>query len=157
MDANDDVTKLNPKQGLGHLLAVTDLVNLHHYHYPYMQRPPTYNCRQLTLDFCLGSPEFVAALIKTAILPFGIPIHLPGDHRALIMDFDSRILFSKALTRPAIANRRGIYSNVIPTMTKFSKIVGEGCDHHRIQECIAKIEDKHILTAHDWEVLDQID
>jgi len=98
----------------------------------------------------------MAALIKTALLPFGIPIHLPGDHRALIMDFDSRILFGKALTRPAIANRRGIYSNMIPTVTKFSKIVGEGCDHHCIQERIAEIKDKHILTAHDWEVLDQI-
>jgi len=45
------------------------------------------------LDLCLGSPEFVLALTKVAVLPFGIPVHLPGDHWAVILDFDSHILF----------------------------------------------------------------
>jgi len=34
MDANNDVTQLNPKRGLGHLLAETDLINLHHQCFP---------------------------------------------------------------------------------------------------------------------------
>jgi len=157
MDANDDVTRLNPKKGIGRLTAETDLVDLHHYCHPHHPRPPTYNRGQLTLDFCLGSPEFVSAITKTAILPFGIPVHLPGDHRALIMDFNSRILFGNALPGLRMAARRGVYSNVIPTVTKFSKIVGEGIDSYQIQERILTIENKQDFTPTDHEALDQID
>jgi len=134
MDVNDDVTRLNPKTGIGRLLAETDLINLHHYCYPNSLRPPTYNRGQLTLDFCLGSPEFVLALNKASILPFGIPIHLTGDHRALLLDFDSRLLFGNALPTLCRLMHRGVYSNALPMVTKFSKLVGEGCDQFCIQE-----------------------
>jgi len=149
MDANDDVTKLNPKKGLGHLLVEMDLIDLHHQCFPNSPRPPTYNRGQLTLDICLSSPEFTSALTKVAILPFGIPVHLPGDHRALILDFDSRILFGNALPGTCKPNCRGVYSNAIPTMTTFSKLVGEGCNLYNIQEQIHTIEEKHSLTSQD--------
>jgi len=32
-------------------------------------------------------------MMAATILPFGVPIQLSGDHRALIMEFDSHILF----------------------------------------------------------------
>jgi len=157
MDANDDVTRLNPKKGIGRLIAETDLVDLHHHCHPHHPRPPTYNRGQLTLDFCLGSPEFVLAITKTAILPFGMPVHLPGDHQALIMDFNSQILFGNTLPGMRIATRRGVYSNAIPTVTKFSKIVSEGCDFHQIQERLLTIENKQVFTPEDHAFLDQID
>jgi len=135
-------------------MAETDLIDLHHYCHPHHPQLPTYN---RGLDFCLGSPEFVSAITKTAILPFGIPVHLPGDHRALIMDFDSRILFGNALPGLQTATRCGVYSNAIPTVTKFSKIVGEGCNFYQIQEWLMTIENKQAITPEDHEALDQID
>jgi len=42
----------------------------------YLQ-PRTINPRLLS-----RVPKFVLAITKTAILPFGIPVHLPSDHRA---------------------------------------------------------------------------
>jgi len=157
MDTNDNVTRVDPKKGLGRLFAETDLVDLHHYHHPHSVQPPTYTWGQLTLDICLGSPEFVLAITKAAILPFGIPIHLAGDHHALILDFDSRILFGNALPNPKTTSPQGIYSNNILTVTKFSKLVGEGCKAYRIQERIAEISTKTHLDHHDHNRLDQID
>jgi len=80
------------------------------------------------LDLCIGSLEFVNSLMTAAILPFGIPIHLTGDHRALILDFDSHILFGNAVPPLYIAQQQGVTSNMIPTVTKFSQMVGEGCN-----------------------------
>ncbi len=96
MDSNDDVTRINPKKGIGRLLSETDLIDLHHFKYPHEPRPPTYARGRLTLDFCIGSPEFVNSLVEATILPFGLPTHLTGDHRALLLDFDSKVLFGNA-------------------------------------------------------------
>jgi len=91
MDSNNDVTCINPKKGIGQLLSKTDLIDLHHFKYPHDPCPPTYVHRQLTLDFCISSPEFVNSLVEAAILPFGLPIHLTGNHRVLFLDFNSRV------------------------------------------------------------------
>jgi len=96
LDANENIINPNPNQGIGCLLAKTDLIDLHHHWYPHLRRPSTYNRGTLTIDICLGSPEFAAAMTAAMLLPFGIPIHLSGDHRALLMDFDSCVLFGHA-------------------------------------------------------------
>ena len=94
LDANKNVINPNLTQGIGRrLLAETDLIDLHHHHYPQHPQPATYNHGHSTIDICLGSPKFVTAMMAATILPFDIPIQLLGDHHALIMEFDSCILF----------------------------------------------------------------
>jgi len=157
MDSNDDVTCLNPKRGIGRLISETDLINLHHFKHPSVLRPSTYSHRRLTLDFCLGSPEFAHALTGAAILPFGIPIHLTGNHQALILNFDSRILFGNAPPTMYLPSKRGVSSNAIPTVTKFCKLVGEASDAAHINEQITAIEKLTELNNHARDLLNHID
>jgi len=157
MDSNDDVTHINPRKGIGRLLSETDLIDLHHFKYPHEPRPPTYARGRLTLDFCIGSPEFVNSLVEAAILPFGLPTHLTGDHRTLLLDFDSRVLFGNAAPPLYIAQRHGVYSNTIPLVNKFSHMVGKGCDEANLNNRIRTIEALDTLTDSDRATLDAID
>jgi len=91
-DANENMVNPNLTKGVGQLLAETDLIDLHNYKLPNTPHPPTYNCRSLTIDHCIGSPESIVALTHTSELPFRLPVNLLGDHQALIVDFDSCIL-----------------------------------------------------------------
>jgi len=105
----------------------------------------------------MGSPEFVASMTAAAILPFGIPIQLTGDHRALILDFNSRILFGHKSPPSRYIYNRGVSSNTAPTVTRFSKIVGTQCDLYDIHSRIAAIEDVDHLTPADEVTLNAID
>jgi len=119
--------------------------------------PSTYNCGQLTLDFCLSSPEFAHALTGAVILPFGIPIHLTSDHRALILNFDSCILFGNAPPMMYLPSKRGVSSNAIPTVTKFCKLVSKASDATHINERITAIENLKELNNHARDLLNHID
>jgi len=132
-------------------------VDLHHLRHPTTPRPPTYNRGTQTIDTCLGSPEFASSLVAASILPFGIPALLTGDHRTLILDFDSHILFGNAPPPAKFTYLRGIYSNSILTVTKFSQMVGSACDAAQISERIATIESLSALAPADHTALDAID
>jgi len=82
----------------------------------------------------------VNSLVEAAILPFGLPTHLTSDHRALLLDFDSKVLFGNAAPPLYIAQRRSVYSNTIPLVTKFSQMVGEGCDEANLNDQIRDIK-----------------
>jgi len=157
MDANDDVTHINPQQSIGRLLSETDLVDLHHFKHPSVPRPSTYHCGRLTLDFCIGSPEFLHSLVAASILPYMLPIQLTGDHRALMLDFDSHILFGNATPPIYIAQQRGARSNNIPIVAKYGQLAGDRCDEAGINERITAIEQLEALTKRDHHILDDID
>jgi len=75
----------------------------------------------------------------------------------MILDFDSQILFGNAPPPPRFLPHRGVQSNAIPTMKRFCKIAGEGCDAEDIAGRIACIEDAEELTEADKQELDNID
>jgi len=97
MDANDDVTWLNPKKGIGWILAKMDLLDLHHYLHPSSTCPPTYNWGQLTLDFCLGSPNLFLLLQRPLSFPLGFRFTYQVTTKLLssilIAGFSSAMLF----------------------------------------------------------------
>ena len=157
LDANENVINPNLTQGIGRILTETDLFDLHYHRHPQHPRPATYNRGNTTIDVCMGSPEFVASMTAAAILPFGIPIQLTGDHRALILDFDSRVLFGHKPPPSRYIYNRGVNSNAAPTVTRFSKIVGTQCDIYDICSRIAAIEDLDHLTSADKVALNAID
>jgi len=84
-----------------------------------------------------------------AILPFGLPIQLTGNHCALILDFDSQVLFGNEAPPLYIAQQHGVNSNTIPIVTKCSRMASEGCSNANIHEQIHKIEQLDHLTDHD--------
>jgi len=92
------------------------------------------------INICIGSPEFMAAITHTAILPFGIPEHLTEDHRALTLDFDCRIRFGCEAPNQQFIYHHGVQSNAIPTVTKFSKLVREASNLAEISTCIMTIK-----------------
>jgi len=157
LDVNEDVTEMHQQHGLTRILAETDLVDLHSLRHPTTPRPSTYNRGTKTIDICLGSPEFASALVAASILPFGIPVLLPGDHHTLLLDFNSHILFGHAFPPPKYTYYRGVHSNLIPTVTKFSKMVGTACDAALISERISQIKNLAVLTADDHIALEAID
>jgi len=157
MDANDDVSQTNPNRGIGRIVAETNLVDLHHHKFPTLKRPATHTHGSLTINICLGSPEFVQALVTASILPFGQPTHIHGDHRTLIVDFDSSLLFGNAFPIAPTKMQRGVYSNMIPIVKRFCQLASEGCDKAQIATQIAQMEEYKDLTAPEQTTLDQID
>jgi len=127
LDANEDVEALNPIQELGPLLAGTDLVDAHAHAHPHTPRPATYHRGTRPIDIFLASPRFISAITKAYILPFGQPVTMPGDHRTLGIDFDTKILFGNH-EPPTLryAQQQGVNSNAIPTVHHFCKIVTKG-------------------------------
>jgi len=100
MDANENMARISPTQGIGRLLHATGLIDLHKHRQPRRPTPPTYNRGTTTIDTCLGSPLFAQALQAAWYLPFGHPVTLPGDHRLLGLAFDIDILFGHKLPDP---------------------------------------------------------
>jgi len=157
MDANDDVCHMNLHKGIGRISTEMDLVDLHHLKFPNIPWPPTHTRGSLTIDICLGSPEFVHPLTTASILPFGQPSHIHGDHCTLLVEFDSHMLFGNATPTINTMPLRGVYSNTIPIVHWFCQLVGKGCDKAEIANRIAQIKECDNLTDSDREHLDKID
>jgi len=100
MDVNNSVTTTNRKSGIGRLITETDLVNLQQSQIPYNTRPLTYNQGPSTIDIILGNPELLLHITATVLMPFGLPENLSGDHRTVIIDFDSRSLLGNCQQVP---------------------------------------------------------
>jgi len=85
---------LTPLKDLGQLIAETDLTNVHANKFPQCPHPATHQCGTQSIDIMLASPWFVNAITAAYILPFGVPITMPGDHCTLGINQDTQILFS---------------------------------------------------------------
>jgi len=134
--------------GHDQLTTETSLMDLYQLRHPHTPQPPTYNHGLLTIDLCLGSPEFVSALQGASIMPFGLLVHLSGDYQTLLLDFDSRILVGNAPpSMPCVQT---------PTITCFSENAGEQCDLAMINEHITAIKTKDQLTANGQATLNAI-
>jgi len=62
MDANKNMNRLSPTQGIGHILHETGLIDLPKHRQPRCPTPPTYNCSTTTIDTCLGMQLFAQVL-----------------------------------------------------------------------------------------------
>jgi len=144
-------------QGLTHILAETNLGDLHYLRHPTTPCPPMYNSSTHTIGICLGSPKFASSLVTASILPFGLRALLTGNHCTLLLDFNSHILFGNAPPPAKFTYLHGVCSNSIPTVTKFSKLVGTACDTALIPKCIAQIKQLTVLTPTDHKFVDAID
>jgi len=83
---------------------------------------------------------------------------MPGDHRTLGIDFDTKILFGNH-EPPTLryAQQRGVNSNAIPTVHRFCEIVTKGWHDTNIQGRLATLEHKVNFTLEDHTTLELID
>jgi len=89
--------------------------NLH----PSSQHPVTYNRGNSTNDLCVGSPELTQAMLSTTLFSFRQPANLNRDHGTVILDFDSRQLFSHHHHLTLYKHTQGVNSHAQPTVNKF--------------------------------------
>jgi len=157
MDINESVLQINEKSGIGRILTEMDLIDLQQYRFPNQPRPPTYNRGQLTIDVSLGSPEFAQALKQTALLPFGQPVTLRGDHRTLVLEFDRKLLFGNNPLLHSFHTTRGTNSRSLPIVQKFCRLVTQAYDLSNIPEQITSLEQQERLTPIDRQLLETID
>jgi len=106
---------------------------------------------------CYGSLEFLPATRGTTLLPFGIPEILSGDHRTVIVDLDSNVLFGITNTKIRPTYVRGVNSQAQPTVTKFCRIALKASDRLKISERISELESKHHFTQNERDLMDAID
>jgi len=115
LDANDNLVESRDK-GIEQIIDETAPIDLHQYWHPNLKPPATYNRGRLTIDYCLGTPQFVQALTAAWMLPFGLPIMLSGDHCTMRVKFDHDILFGQKVLSPPPLFKQGIYSTAYPTV-----------------------------------------
>jgi len=144
MDANKNMARLSPTQGIRCLLHDTGLIDLHKQQQPSCPTPSTYNCGATTINTCLGSMLFVQALKAAWYLPFGSLVTLPGNHHLLGLACDMDILFGYKLPNPtAILPCLQQYET---TVKRFSKMVIKGFLHHNLFDQIFALAAKPQFT-----------
>jgi len=135
LDANEDAEALNPLKDLGQLLAKKDLIDIHATKFPQQPRPATHQRGTRPIDVIFASTRFVDATTAAYILPFGVLITMPGDHRTLGIDLDTQILFGNKSPPPTRFQQvRGVQSNAIPTVQCFCDLTVQGWEKFNIVE-----------------------
>jgi len=158
LDANEDTEALNPLKDLGQLIAETDLTDVHENKFPQRPCPATHQRGTRPIDIILASPRFVNAVTAAYILPFGVPITMPGDHRTMGIDLDTQILFGNKSPPPSrFTQVRGVQSNAIPTVQRFCELTVKGWEKFAIAERISPFTHLTTLTPHEHNLLDEID
>jgi len=99
IDLNESSLDTNPDKGIGYLLSNTTLKDLHRHQFLHLMPPPTHIRGQLTIDVCLGTQLFIDSLVRVWY-PFGLPATIPGDHRALGLDFELYKIFGNKIPKP---------------------------------------------------------
>jgi len=131
LDANDSTSGSHDK-GIERIIDETALINLHRYRHPQLHPPATHNRGWLTIDYCLGTPGFVRALMVVWMLPFGLPVMLSGDHQTLGLEFDHDILFGIKNPPLMTSFQWGIYSMAYMTLCKLCKTQSQTTKHRHL-------------------------
>jgi len=98
LDANERID--DPHSKIMCLMAETDLIDLHHHHYPSSDKPTTHQCGLHPIDLILGSPHLASTLVHAWILPFGNPPLIKGDHHLLGLDLMQKSFLAASRINP---------------------------------------------------------
>jgi len=107
--------------------------------------PATHQWGSCPTDVILASPRFLAAAKAAYLLPFGLPITMPGDHQTIRIDLDTCMLFGNQ-PPPSMhyTQTRGVNSNAIPTVQWFCTLVMKGWEKLAIKERVAQLMTKKV-------------
>jgi len=158
LDSNDTAIQ-SDNHGLDCILEAINLLNLlHSYQFPKnTPAPATHNQGSKTIDYCLGTQEFVQALPSAWILPFGLPLMLTSDHHTLGLEFDHDIHSRQKVPPNQIGYQCGMYSNAYPMVQQFNDTVAAVCKHQNLfynTQCLAL---KYQFTSADHTKFEHID
>ena len=122
--------------------------------------PPTHNRESCKIDFVLVSSRLVPAIKARTILP--LYDGYLSDHRALIVDFDSSILFAGPTSEVVPPRARQLTSTHPKAVSKYVKIMLQQIEKHRVLRKVAELSlrsESNEWTTTDtqqWEIVDRI-
>jgi len=155
MDANENINGPNSK--IARVFDETDLIDLHHHHYPTKAKPATQQRGSKPIDMMIGSPLLAQALMHAWTLPFGDPPMIKGDHQLLGLDFDPSILFGSNTSTPLPGLIHGVNSQNDQHVQKFCKQVVSQCNAYRLEERMTELFGKTTLAESDIQEIELID
>jgi len=155
VDANEDVD--HPKSAVRRIFSETDLVDLHHHHYPPLSKPATHQSGSSAIDLIAGSPLPASALCHAWICPFNEPAQIKGDHQLLGVDFDPEILFGGSIAPLEALGQCGVHSRHTQTVHKFCKRVITQCQRDHLAERLDLLQDMPHFTQEHHDELESID
>ena len=112
--------------------------------------PPTYQRGSKKIDFILITPRVATAVKAVSILP----LHdgYLSDHRALMLDLDSRVLFSSATSPVIVQPSRRLTSTNPVALRKYTQCLLKYIADNKIADKVAKLQ--AISRSGKWSTAD---
>ena len=157
LDANEPA---GPGLAIYCLIYACCLTDVHTRENEAIEPPPTHQQGSKKTDFVLVSERLVQAVKSRAILP----IHdgYLSDHRALLVDFDSRILFAGPTSEVVAPKSQQLTSTNPKAVAKYTTLMLQQIAKHNV---LSKVENLNLRLqsgnwnpedTQQWEIVDQI-
>ena len=157
MDANEPA---GPGSAIDRLIYACGLTDAHTRDTEAIDPPPTHSRGSCKIDFVLVSSRLVPAITARTILP--LYDGYLSDHRALLVDFDSKILFSGPTSEVIAPIGRQLTSTNPKAVHRYLTAMLRQFEKHDVQGKVAKLRersDSGTWTQADtrqWEIVDRI-
>ena len=157
MDANEPAGPGSATDRISYACGLTDV---HKRETEMAEPPPTHQRGSAKIDFILVSSRLVRAIKARAILP----IHdgYLSDHRALMVDFDPKILFAGPTSEVVQPHARQLTSTNPKAVAKYIKVMLIQMEKHNVIQKVQQLQmrsDSGEWSDEDtteWEVIDKI-
>jgi hypothetical protein len=158
MDANESSSL---GSGVDRLICKCGLADAHKSAQTTLETPATYQRGSKKIDFILISPRLVSSIRAAGILPLNEGYL--SDHRALVVDFDPRILFgdnTSDIVAPSSRRLTSTNPNAVHQYIDFMRgFIQQHCLSERVDKLKERSEDTEPWSdaeVTEWEVLDSM-
>ena len=157
MDANEPA---GPGTAVDRLIYDCCLTDVHTRETEGCEPPPTYQRGSKKIDFVLVSARLATAVKARAILP----IHdgYLSDHRALLVDFDSNIMFAGPTSEVVPPSTRQLTSTNPKVVARYMTIMLQQIAKHDVIQKVEHLQERSAsgtwneVDTRQWEIVDRI-
>ena len=157
LDANEPA---GPGSAIDRLIYACNLTDAHIKENEDIAPPPTHQRGSQKIDFVLISERLVRAVKARAILP----LHdgYLSDHRALLVDFDSRLLFAGPTSEVVAPSSRQLTSTNPKAVAKYTTLMLKQIAKHDVLHKVEHLRMRSqsgnwtIEDTKQWEIVDRI-
>ena len=135
MDANESSVH---GSAVDRLIYACGLTNVHVRETEALEPPPTYHRGSSKIDFVLVSSRVTHSVVSRTILP----IHdgYLSDHRALLVDFDAKLLFGGHTSDVVPPRARQLTSTNPKAVSKYMKLMLQQMETHSIWQKVSEMQ-----------------
>jgi hypothetical protein len=158
MDANESSSL---GSGVDRLICKCGLADAHKSAQTTLETPATYQRGTKKIDFILISPRLVSSIRAAGILPLNEGYL--SDHRALVVDFDPRILFGDDTSNIVAPSFRRLTSTNPKAVHQYIDFMRRFIQQHRLSERVDRLMERleeaeqwSDADVTEWEVLDRM-